>query len=180
MSILELLRNGDFAAAHNELANLGCECMKDPNDYSLHAAYADLQACAAYYAKKARIALVASLIVIGCGGQPFADAVEDSGVQSVSTGGSIETGGASSTTSSPVGGAKLTSSEPAHVTGGASGVNPSACPCPGPCQTVDGSGLRCAYASEAMPSSCTININFPCSGVSDHDAGQVVCYTCTR
>ena len=49
MAILELLRQGDFAAAQAELNDLGTECTKYPGDYCMHAAYSDLMACVAYY-----------------------------------------------------------------------------------------------------------------------------------
>lgn len=49
MSILELLRQGDFAAANDELEKLGKKVVETPEDYSLQSAFADLQACAAYY-----------------------------------------------------------------------------------------------------------------------------------
>lgn len=50
MAILELLKKGDFAAAHRELAELGSECMQHPDDYALQTGYTDLRACVAYYA----------------------------------------------------------------------------------------------------------------------------------
>jgi hypothetical protein len=54
--ILDLLRKGDFAAAHTELAELGSECVLNPGDYSLQAAYADLQDCVAYYVRQSKTA----------------------------------------------------------------------------------------------------------------------------
>lgn len=143
------------------------------------------------------MALILLALAEACGGGTFsARAIQDAGIASddasvsstesdASTGGATATGGATSVSMSGTGGTKLTGSEPL-TTGGAQGSGgssastapPNACPCPGPCETVDGSGVRCAYASMAMPSSCKIDSNYRCSGEHDPDAGQLVCYIC--
>ena len=125
------------------------------------------------------IATAIIVLTTGCAGVAFSSAdLVDSGTQTA--------GGASSLASSATGGTKLTESS-SQATGGSSPVASSAatggaitnspCPCPGPCELVDGSGLRCAYQ---VPAACSPDLNWPCAEVHDSDGGQLVCYTCKR
>jgi len=127
-----------------------------------------------------RLTLAAAVIVLtSCSGEAFSSAeLVDSGTQTA--------GGASSLARSATGGTKLTESS-SQATGGSSpaassaatggAITNSPCPCPGPCELVDGSGLRCAYQ---VPAACSPDLNWPCAEVHDSDGGQLVCYTCKR